>query len=201
MPAILSSVFGMLTPPEDTGQMEFASPFHRPMADLDAGIKALPVAPRDRGTLCLIVRRRPSGQRETPHRSRVEIEDGLPGDNWAGRTPRNPDTQLTVMRRDLAEMIASGQSLTTYGDNLFVDLDLTAANLPTGTRLKVGTAEVSVTPFPHNGCTKFKARFGSDALQFVNASATRPENRRGIYWKVVVPGEIWVGATVEVLSR
>ena len=80
-------------------------------------------------------------------------------------------------------------------------LDLTAENLPPGTRLRVGEAQVEVTPEPHNGCLKFKGRFGQDALRFVQDPATRPENRRGIYWRVVEPGDVSVGAAIEVISR
>jgi hypothetical protein len=36
------------------------------------------------------------------------------------------------MRRDVAELVTNGQSLTVLGDNLFVDLDLSDANLPAG---------------------------------------------------------------------
>jgi MOSC domain-containing protein YiiM len=105
------------------------------------------------------------------------------------------------MNRDVAELIAGGQHLTLFGDNLFVDLDVSAGNLPLGTRIRVGQAVVEVTPKPHNGCIKFKARFGQDALVFVQAKPTRDQNRRGIYWKVVEAGEAGGGDAVEVISR
>jgi MOSC domain-containing protein YiiM len=105
------------------------------------------------------------------------------------------------MRRDIAELIANGQPLTVFGDNLLVDFDLSAANLPPGSRLCVGEAVVEVTPKPHNGCEKFRGRFGGDALRFVAAPATRDQNRRGIYWKIVVAGEVETGATIRLLSR
>lgn len=79
--------------------------------------------------------------------------------------------------------------------------NISAANLPTGTRLRVGQAIVSVTPKPHNGCLKFKGRFGQDALRFVQQATTRDQNLRGIYWKVSLPGEARVGDPIEVLSR
>jgi MOSC domain-containing protein YiiM len=109
---------------------------------------------------------------------------------------RNPGQQRTV-----AELIANGQPITRCGDNLFVDLDLSAGNLPTGTRLRVGEAVVVLTPKPPNGCVKFRGRFGSDALRFVQAPATRHLNLRGIYWRVLEPGEVAVGAPIAVLSR
>jgi MOSC domain-containing protein YiiM len=105
------------------------------------------------------------------------------------------------MQRSLAELLANGQPLTLFGDNLFVDLDLSAPNLPVGTRLRVGEALVAMTAEPHNGCRKFSQRFGPDALRCVAAKATRDENRRGVYWRVVEPGLARVGDTVQVLSR
>jgi MOSC domain-containing protein YiiM len=174
---------------------------HPPLAELDAAVRALAPSPRDVGRLALIVRRRADGIRETPERVCLSLEEGVPGDGWSRRPPRKPDAQLSVMRRDLAELIANGQPLTVFGDNLFVELDLSAANLPAGTRLRVGRALVEMTPEPHNGCLKFKARFGRDALQFVQAPPTRHENRRGIYWRVVEAGEAGVGDRIEVLSR
>jgi MOSC domain-containing protein YiiM len=105
------------------------------------------------------------------------------------------------MQRDVAELIANGQPLTLFGDNLFVDLDLSAENLPEGTRLRVGEAEVVMTAEPHNGCKKFDGRFGRDALRFVQAKPTRYSNLRGVYWRVIAAGEAAVGDAVRVLSR
>jgi MOSC domain-containing protein YiiM len=125
----------------------------------------------------------------------------VPGDGWSRRPPRDPEAQLAVMRREVAELVANGQPLTLFGDNLFVDLDLSASNLPFATRLRVGTALVVMTAKPHNGCIKFKGRFGEDALRFVQAKETREQNLRGVYWKVVEPGEVRAGDAVRVLSR
>jgi len=167
---------------------------------LDARLAGLPIAPRDSGRLALIVRRLP-GLRETPGAVWLSLDEGVPGDDWSRRPPRKPDAQLTVMRRDLAELIANGQPLTLFGDNLFVELDLSAANLPAGTRLRVGEALVEMTPEPHNGCRKFQQRFGADALRFVQAQETRDQNRRGVYWRVLEPGLARVGDPLEVVSR
>jgi hypothetical protein len=177
------------------------STHHRTLGALEAGLRALPAAPRDSGRLVLIVRRRPDGVRETLERVHLSPDEGVPGDGWSRRPPRDPEAQLAVMRRAVAEIIANGQPLTIFGDNLFVDLDISAANLPLRTRLRVGRAIVEVTAKPHNGCHKFKGRFGEDALRFVQAPPTRDQNLRGIYWKVVEAGEAGVGDAVDVLSR
>ncbi len=174
---------------------------HLRLAQLEEGLRALPEPPKDSGRLALIVRRRADGMRETPERVRLSPEEGVPGDGWSRRPPRDPEAQLVVMRTDVGELIANGQSLTVFGDNLFVDLDISAANLPVGARLFVGEALVEVTPKPHNGCLKFKGRFGQDALRFVHAKPTRDQNLRGIYWKVVAPGQASVGAPIQVVSR
>jgi hypothetical protein len=174
---------------------------HQPLAQLEQRLRALAPAGADLGRLALIVRRHPDGARETLDRVGLSLQDGVPGDGWTRRPPRDPEAQLAVMRRDVAELIANGQALTLFGDNLFVDLDLSAANLPVGSRLRVGAALVEVTPKPHNGCHKFKARFGGDALRFVQQKPTRDQNLRGIYWRVAEPGEVAVGDEIRVLSR
>ena len=172
---------------------------HRSLAELEAGLRGLPRQPADSGRLALIVRRRADGVRETPDRVLLSSEAGVSGDRWGDGSPRDPEDQLAVMRRDVAELIANGQPLSVFGDNLFVDLDLSAGSLPPGSRLRVGDALVEVTPMPHDGCLKFKARFGGDALRFVSAKATRDQNLRGVYWKVIEPGAVRVGAPIHVL--
>lgn len=174
---------------------------HRSLAEIEAGFQALPAPPKDRGQLALIVRRHPDGHRETLASARLSPEEGLSGDGWNRRPPRKVEAQLAVIRIDIARLLAAEQSVTLAGDQLFVDLDVSAENLPAGTRLRVGAALVEMTPEPHDGCLKFKGRFGQDALNFVQEKATRPENRRGVYWKVVEEGLVSEGCPIEVVSR
>lgn len=174
---------------------------HLARVALDAGLRALPPAPRECGRLVLIVRRLATGTRETPAKVRLSRDEGVPGDAWSVRPPRKPEAQLAVMRREIAELIANGQLLTLFGDNLFVDLDLAAANMPAGTRIRVGEAVVEMTAEPHDGCRKFQQRFGPDALRFVQARETRDQNFRGVYWRVVEPGVARVGDLVRVVAR
>jgi len=174
---------------------------HLDLGRLEAALRSLPAAPRDAGRLASIVRRLPSGEREVLAHTQLTIAAGVPGDGWSRRPPRDPEAQLAVMRRDVAELIANGQPLTLFGDNLFVELELSAANLPVGTRLRVGAAVVVMTAQPHNGCVKFKGRFGQDALRLVQAKQTRDQNLRGVYWRVVEPGEVRAGDAVQVLAR
>ncbi len=105
------------------------------------------------------------------------------------------------MRVDVARLVANGQPLTLFGDNLLVDLDLSAANLPVGSRLRIGRAVLEVTPKPHNGCLKFHQRFGKDALRLTAYRRFRDQRLRGIYVKVVEPGQVRVGDAIEISSR
>ncbi len=111
------------------------------------------------------------------------------------------DQQLAVMRIDVARMIANGQALTLFGDNLLVDLDLSSSNLPCGTRLRLGGAVLEVTPEPHDGCIKFRQRLGGDALRMTADRRFREMHLRGIYMRVIEDGEVAVGDYMEVLSR
>ena len=129
---------------------------HLPFTALESRLRALPALPKDSGRLTLIVRRPADGSRETPEHLRLTPEDGVPGDSWGRDPKRMLDAQIAVMQRDVAEIIANGQPLTLFGDSLFVELDLSVANLPIGSRLRVGEAVVEVTPMPHDGCSKFR---------------------------------------------
>jgi MOSC domain-containing protein YiiM len=168
---------------------------------LEQGLAALPGAAKDRGRIALLVRRWEGGLRETPERVRLEPDAGLPGDAWGRLKEPRLEAQLTAMQLDVAELIANGQPLTLFGDNLFLELDLSAANLPAGSRVSVGGAILEVTPKPHNGCQKFHARFGPEALRFVSKPDLRHRNLRGIYLRVVRPGEVAPDDAVEVIAR
>jgi hypothetical protein len=170
----------------------------RSLGELERGLAALPRAPAP-GRLVLVVRRGDGGLREPLDRIRLTPERGVPGDAWERRPGRDPDGQLAVMEWDVAQLIANGQPPTLFGDNLFVALDLSAQSLPVGSRVRVGGALLEVTPKPHNGCRKFQARFGSDALRFVAGKERRSRNLRGVYMRVVEPGEVAPGDAVELL--
>ena len=173
---------------------------HLDSAALEAAYAVLPAPPRDRGTLGLIVARSSDHRRDTPQQVRLTVEAGVPGDRWQHHDGK-PESQLAVMRIDVAKLLANGQSLTLFGDNLFVDLDISAANLPAGSRLRLGEALLEVTPEPHTGCRQFRQRFGGDALRLTADQRFRDHHLRGIYLRVVEPGRIAVDDALEVVSR
>lgn len=167
---------------------------------LAARFEGLAPMPRDKGTVRLLVARLPERMRGFPQRVTLDA-DGMPGDAWGRDEERDPDAQLAVMAHPVACLIANGQSLGLFGDNLSIDLDLSADNLPPGTTIQLGGARVVVTPMPHNGCAEYARRFGGEALGFISAKERRAAHLRGVYFRVVEPGEVGVGDTVEVLHR
>jgi MOSC domain-containing protein YiiM len=82
------------------------------------------------------------------------------------------------------------------GDQLYVDFDLSENNIPPGTRLSIGSAVLEVSAVPHTGCKKFSARFGVEALKFVNSTEGKQLHLRGINTKVIQAGIIHVGDAV-----
>jgi MOSC domain-containing protein YiiM len=174
---------------------------HRRFDELVAALDEIRRAPADNGTLAMIVRRPAVDQREVLNEGQLDLAGGLVGDNWkskpSSRTPDHsphPDMQLNLMNARVIDLIAGvRERWALAGDQLFVDLDLSAENLPAGTRLRIGTAVIEVTSQPHTGCAKFVERFGLDALKFVNSPDGRRANLRGINARVAVPGTIRVG--------
>lgn len=77
---------------------------------------------------------------ETPRRAVLSSEGGVPGDAWLRDSPEKLDAQVSLLRVDVARLLANRQPLSLFGDNLLVDLDLSMNNLPAGSRLRVGAA-------------------------------------------------------------
>jgi hypothetical protein len=178
---------------------------HRSDEELGAGLASIRQSPADAGTVEMIVRRPAQDEREVLEEGRLTTDDGLVGDHWRARGSRstpdgsaNPECQLTLMNARLVDLLAGGdrQAWPLAGDQLYVDLDLSVENLPAGTRLAVGTATIEVTAPPHTGCAKFSARFGSEAMRFVNSPAGRALRLRGLNARVIEPGEVRRGDAV-----
>ena len=181
---------------------------HLTKDELEAGLGEIERAPADVGTVALIVRRPAEGEREVLAEGVLDLREGLVGDSWLARGSRrmpdgsaNPDAQLTLMSARVVDLVADGnrERWALAGDQLYVDFDISVANLPPGTRLAVGSAVVEVTPEPHTGCAKFHARFGGDAHRFVNTKQHRHLRLRGLNAKVIEPGTVAGGDEIRKL--
>jgi hypothetical protein len=174
---------------------------HLSTLELEAGLDEIRRSPKDDGVLDLIVRRPDLGEREVLQEAELDPAEGLVGDSWRRRSSNrspdgraHPDMQLNVMNSRVIALLAQAKDRWPLaGDQLFVDLDLTADNLPAGTRLAIGSAVIEVTAQPHTGCQKFVERFGLDAMHFVNSTLGKQLHLRGINARVVQAGVIRAG--------
>ena len=180
---------------------------HLTMEELEAGLEAIRQAPKDEGRLALIVRRPEIDAREALEDGELDRTQGLVGDNWKTRGSSrtvdgsaHPEMQLNVMNaRVIALLAQEKERWQLAGDQLFIDLDISMENLPPGRRLAIGTAVIEVTEQPHTGCAKFMARFGKEALKFVNSAEGKALRLRGMNARVVEAGVIRVGDVVKKL--
>jgi len=177
---------------------------HRSAVELEAGLDDLRAAPKERGRLELIARRPQNTVREVLDVAVLDRRGGLVGDNWLARGSRlTPDgradaaKQLTLMNARATALVAGPRDRWALaGDQLYVDFDLSEANIGPGTELAIGPVLIEISDLPHLGCAKFATRFGIDALRFVNSPAGRSLRLRGVNARIVRPGTIRTGDPV-----
>jgi hypothetical protein len=173
--------------------------------ELEAALDHLRQAPKDEGVIELIVRRPEEDLREVLDEADLDISLGLIGDNWkvrgSSKTPdgsAHPEMQINIMNSRVTALVArERERWPLAGDQLYIDMDLGRENLPAGSRIAVGSAVLEVSPLPHTGCKKFVARFGIEAMQFVNSELGKALCLRGINAKVVQGGTVKVGQTAK----
>ena len=181
---------------------------HLTTTELEAGLDEIRRAPRDEGTLELIVRRPEVDEREVLDAGELSLEVGLVGDSWitrgSSRTPdgsAHPDMQLNIMNSRVTALVAQHKDRWQLaGDQLYLDLDLSEKNLLARTTFAIGAAVIEVSPQLHLGCQKFVSRFGLEAMQFVNSPLGRQLRLRGINARVVQAGVIRVGDVVRKIA-
>ena len=111
---------------------------HLSAADLETGLNEIRDSPKDRSVLDLIVSRPEEDAREVMELADLHVEVGLVGDTWRDRPSirsadgkAHPDMQITMMNSRVAALVAQSKDRWPLsGDQLFVDLDLSKANVP-----------------------------------------------------------------------
>jgi hypothetical protein len=174
------------------------------LPELESHLIDVQAAPRDNGRLELIVRRPAVDTREVLAEAALDPGSGLVGDSWAARGSRvtadgsaNPADQITMISvRVLRAFEPNPARWPLAGDQLYVDLDLRVESLPAGAQLAIGSAIIEVSEPPHTGCAKFSARFGSDALRWINSPVGRLHRMRGLNARVVTGGTIHTGDAI-----
>ena len=178
---------------------------HLTMQELESALNHLREAPKDDGVLHLIVCRPDVDQRKVLDQAELDPLKGLIGDNWSVRGSSrtvdgsaHPEMQINIMNARVTALVAQDKERWSLaGDQLYIDMDLSKENLPAGSRIQVGSAVLEVSPLPHTGCSKFVARFGLDAMKFVNSEVGKQLCLRGINAKVVQAGNVKIGQTVK----
>jgi len=178
---------------------------HLSIMELEAGLDHIRQSPKENGLLKMIVRRPAVDEREAISEGELNTTEGLEGDTWKTRGSShttdgsaNVNSQITVMNaRTIALLAQDEERWSLAGDQLYIDMDLSDDNIPPGTRLAIGTAIVEVSAQPHSGCKKFSARFGVEAMKFVNSPEGKRLHLRGINTRVVQPGTIRVGDVIK----
>lgn len=175
---------------------------HPTRVALRAGLDGVLAAPKDVGTVAMIVRRPSPGAREVLDVGVLDEAVGLLGDDWSTRseTPKLGKQLNVVSSRVMSLVCPDPARRPLAGDQLHLDLDLSVANLPTGTRLAVGEAVIEVTPDPHRGCVKWAERFGDDARSFVLGEEADALRLRGLCARVVRGGTVRRGDAVRKLT-
>lgn len=177
---------------------------HRSTAELEAALPHIREAPGSTGTIELIVRRPAEDAREVLDVAEINDAEGIAGDTWNQRSSPtsadggpHPDAQITIMSaRAAAAVIGPMERWPLAGDQIYADLDISHETLAAGTQLRLGDAILEVTAKPHRGCAKFAARFGRDALRFVNTGEGRDLRMRGVNCRVVQPGTVRSGDSI-----
>src|SRR5690606_22922264 len=119
---------------------------HPSLEELHAQLDYIRRSPRDQGEVELIVCRPAVNERRLLFEAELDVERGLVGDSWLSRgqfrggSPE-PTRQITIMNSRVVSLVAQDRERWALaGDQLYIDLDLSEANLPPGSRLAIGTA-------------------------------------------------------------
>jgi hypothetical protein len=184
--------------------MNAAAPDVADAASLEVALAHVLAAPRTRGPVRLLCVRSGPNQRTFPATLTLTCATGVVGDfeasqPWLVRPDGSPDprNQVSLIGARVLDLVWRTRKPDLHpGDNLAVDLDLSHANLPTGTLLQVGTAILRVSDEPNDGCAKWKVRCGRDAYAWVRAGAHAGLRLRGLYCAVEQDGVVTLDDTV-----
>lgn len=190
-----------------TGRATGRAPMPWTPSELDARHAALPPPPREGGRVVSVCVRPDLDQRRFPEVLELCPRRGAVGDRWERRTWKHlpdgspdPRVQVAVAHGPTIALIQQLTGSTQHpGDTLLVDLDLSMDNLPAGARVRVGTAVLEVSDVENDACAKFAARHGADLLAWIRAPENRARRLRGLFARVVTPGLVRAGDSIEVI--
>ncbi|MBK9991172.1 MAG: hypothetical protein IPP19_10670 [Verrucomicrobia bacterium] len=176
--------------------------------ELDRLYRALPPRPTDTARVDALNVRPGPDQRE--ERTMIELDPvrGAIGDRWERKTwlylqdgRPDPRVQVALCNSTILTLIQTATGVRHHpGDTIFTDLDLSAQNLPVGSRLQIGPAVLEISDVENDACAKFAAHYGAEVLHWIRLPQNRPLRLRGLFAKIVCGGPIRVGDTVTKLT-
>ena len=166
--------------------------------DCDAALAHILDAPKDDVAIENLCFRTGLSERSFPDRIQVSAERGIEGERWLQNpwlklTDGSPDPriQVSILPLRVMDLCWRDRENTVHpGDTMVADLDMTEANMPTGTRLQIGGAVVEVSDMFNTACVKWKARYGTESLAWINHRPNRHLRLRGVLCRVITDGEI-----------
>jgi len=131
-------------------------------------------------------------------------ERGAIGDRWERKTwlylpdgRPDPRVQVAVCNSSVLSLIQTATGVKHHpGDTVFTDLDLSIANLPTGTHLQVGSAVLEISDVENDACAKFAAHYGAGVFAWIRLPENRTRRLRGLFARVVAGGVVRLGDAV-----
>jgi hypothetical protein len=176
-------------------------------ADLVAALPHVLAAPQTDGPVRLLCARPQPNKRSFPEQLTLTRATGVVGDfessrPWLVLEDGSPDprNQVSILPSRVLDLVWRNRDPRSHpGDNIVVDLDLSQANLPTGTLLQVGTAVLRVSDEPNDGCAKWKVRCGKAAYDWVRLADHATYRLRGLYSSVERDGVIGLGDRIKKL--
>jgi hypothetical protein len=176
-------------------------------ATLAAALPDVLAAPRTDGRVRLLCARPKPNQRHFPDSLTLTRAVGVVGDFEASRPwlvledgSPDPRNQVSLMSARVLDLVWRDRNPRSHpGDNIVADLDVSHANLPTGTLLRAGTAILRVSDEPNDGCAKWKVRFGKAAYDWTRAPDHAVYRLRGLFCSVEQDGIVTLTDTISPL--
>ena len=166
--------------------------------DCEAALPHILAAPKDNAPIETLCFRTGYSERSFPQSIKVSAKRGIEGERWlqdawlrcVNGSP-DPRIQICILPQRISELCWRDRDNTIHpGDTMIADLDMTEANMPAGTRLKIGSAVIEVSNVFNTACAKWRARYGGDSMAWINYRSYRALRLRGVLCRVVEDGEI-----------
>ncbi|ABN78956.1 hypothetical protein SAMN05421763_103533 [[Luteovulum] sphaeroides subsp. megalophilum] len=177
-----------------------ASPAAAPVTaeELAAALPHVLAAPKTDAPIASLCWRARFNARSFPDRLLLTRGCGVPGERWRKHPwltlpdgSPDPRIQVSILPTRVCDLVWRDRTGTPHpGDTIVADLDMSEANLPTGSLLQAGTAVLRVSDVFNDGCVKWKVRYGRAAKDWIVAEGHPPLRLRGVLCSIEQSGVV-----------